>query len=375
VRATPCVIDDLPPVMVNGGLKLPLRRTRPDGRPRPPVLLLHGASACGDTFLIPHGRSLVEFLWQNDFDVFVLDWRGSRTVTDRNLPPEIWAAMTCEHVIREDLPAVLERVGTLTSNGDSSGELGIVAHCMGAACLAMAIAAGTLAHSPMRLSRVVFSAIGLFYEVSWDGWAKVQDRLLERVAGQAREVTTIHPGITPWPEALEDAYQLWPRTLGPICESMFCRRLAFMYGMPFLHRNLDSSIDDDEIRRQFGGIPLRLYMHAAQNTYRGFAARFDAEGNLPASLPDDQIRAHLAKDYIVGQPFTDIDRVTVLGGAQNPLWHRDSVDRMYDWLRRVLPADRCRKHVLDDYGHQDLWWGRRSFEEVFPLIREALRAQ
>ena len=214
--------------------------------------------------------------------------------------------------------------------------------------------------------------MGLFYGVTWDGWAKLHDRTLERLAGEQPNITSIDPGCVPWPAALEDAYHLWPPTLGPSCGVEFCRRLAFMYGLPFLHSNLAAAVDHDEIRRQFGGIPLRLYMHAAQNAYRGFAAVFDAEAELPTSVPDDEVRAELAKDYIVGEPFQALEKVTILGGAQNPLWHRDSADRMYDWLRRVLPADRCVKHVLPGYGHQDLWWGRCSWEDVFPLVNEGL---
>jgi len=145
-----------------------------------------------------------------------------------------------------------------------------------------------------------------------------------------------------------------------------------MFGLPFLHSNLADAIDHDEIRRQFGSIPLRLYMHAAQNAYRGFAALFDAEAGLPNGVADNLVRAKLAEDYIIGEPFKDLDKITILGGAQNPLWHRDSADRMYDWLRRVLPTDRCVKHVLVGYGHQDLWWGPRSWREVFPLVREGL---
>ncbi|HEY6555695.1 MAG TPA: hypothetical protein VI072_00420, partial [Polyangiaceae bacterium] len=45
----------------------------------------------------------------------------------------------------------------------------------------------------------------------------------------------------------------------------------------------------------------------------------------------------------------------------NQLWHRDSIDRMYDWLRRD-PRVRVTKRVFERYGHQDLWWSPRSAE-------------
>jgi hypothetical protein len=124
------------------------------------------------------------------------------------------------------------------------------------------------------------------------------------------------------------------------------------------------------IREQFGAVPFEFYRHGAQNILRGFAAEVDAEGRLDCTTPNDEISAELAKRYVNLAPFGEFD-ITLLTGAENPLWHRDSIDRMGEWLSRLGAVPR--KHVLDGYGHQDLWWGRTSHDDVFPLVFNAIR--
>ena len=87
---------------------------------------------------------------------------------------------------------------------------------------------------------------------------------------------------------------------------------------------------------------------------------------MPSALVSD------ARDPYAG--FNRLNRLTLIGGALNRLWHRDSIDRMAAWLARNPGRGRQRffKHILPDFGHQDLLWGRRSREAVFPLIADGL---
>jgi hypothetical protein len=68
--------------------------------------------------------------------------------------------------------------------------------------------------------------------------------------------------------------------------------------------------------------------------------------------------------------------ITLITGKENNVWHRDSLDRMYDWLRPSLPAAQrpnLTKHPLDGYAHQDLLWGKDAETDVYPLILKGLR--
>jgi hypothetical protein len=119
-----------------------------------------------------------------------------------------------------------------------------------------------------------------------------------------------------------------------------------------------------QLPAQFGAIPLRMYVHAARNARRGWGARWDALEDDPSLLGAEALRN-----------FGALERVALITGESNQLWHRNSVDRMFEWLSRAFEGTRrkrLRKRVLRGYGHQDLLWGRSASRDVFPCIRDAI---
>jgi pimeloyl-ACP methyl ester carboxylesterase len=333
-----------------------------------PVLFLHGGSASCDTFLEPKGCSIFDFLNDRGLDVWLLDWRGSHFVTAQAPGP---CNEPCDTVASQDIPRALKYIVETRNKEGHDAPVSVVGHCLGAACLAMAIGAGCVTRA-QGLGRIVLSTVGLFYEVTWDGWSKLQDRILDRVADVDPTIRYITPDVSvqQWPQMMEETYQMWPKVWGPPWHADFFRRLAFMYGQAFLVSNLHRHMTQQVVRKQFGAIPFKLYRHATQNSLRGFAASFGAEGKLLPGTSNEDIPDKLAEKYLRIEAFKDLE-ITLITGAENPLWHRESIDRMAEWLaRRGRPAT---KHVLDGYGHQDLWWGKRSEEDVFPLVLQALQ--
>ena len=114
----------------------------------------------------------------------------------------------------------------------------------------------------------------------------------------------------------------------------------------------------------FGAMAIQFLIHGAENLRAGQATDFSA--NPPVPHIDGTV------DPYAG--FDGLKRLTLIGGALNRLWHRDSIDRMAAWLARNpgIGSRTFVRHMLPKYGHQDLLWGRKSAEEVFPLIKAAL---
>lgn len=359
-------------VIVPGLGELPLRRLPPSAPHRsgrvPAVLLLHGASASSETFLLPSGGSLSDTLRALGFEVFLLDWRGGKVVADRTYEPRLRAAFTMDHVANEDIPFALTAIRD--QRADKDAPLHVLAHCFGAGCMAMAIGGGVLQALAERqriaVDKIVLLTLGLFYVAPWDGFIKADDFVIERVIATAPEVMGISPHVSqqrPWPEKMQRAYAAWPKQLLPQCEIDSCHRVAFMFGSPYLEGNLPREIHSErEIARQFGSMPIMLYAHAGQNVRRGYAAPFDA-----APIPS---QAELRRRYLQRACFERHD-VTLITGTENGIWHPDSIHRMHDWLMGGA-ARRSVKHVLRGYAHQDLLWGVDAAKEVYPLIVEAL---
>ena len=119
------------------------------------------------------------------------------------------------------------------------------------------------------------------------------------------------------------------------------------------------------LSEQFGGIPLRMYLQGALNVRRRWAARFPADPSV-----------ELQKDKSLIGPdargrFHKLPAVTLITGEYNQLWHRDSINRMHEWITAGLKPrarERFTKTIIPNYGHQDLLWGKKSWDEVFPII-------
>jgi cholesterol oxidase len=362
------------------GTVLCLRQYSP-GKRGQPVLLLHGASANHNTFTIPGGQrpSWAAWLAERNFDPWLLDWRASSLMVDEahHQLESRGTSYSFNAAAKFDVPAAIAEM----RNRGVTGRIAAIGYCVGGGILAEAIA---LHHvDPDELDCVVLMTLALFYTTPLDGRLKSEDRILERLM---RDPTDPCPAIDPrakeklferrrtWPAPLDEMYKSWPPQLithsGPADETHeMCNKLSFMYGVPYHHHNLVDEIhgtDRPELPNQFGAIPIHMFIHAAMNVRRGHATHYDQAGS------DDDFLTDEARDR-----FAALPGVTLITGARNRLWHRDSIDRMHEWLCRGHPARRAKFHkrVLPDYGHQDLLWGRDSSHHVFPEIERGLVKQ
>lgn len=379
----PAVTETPPAIVVTtaDGCALELRHDRgPAAREdRPAVLLVHGASAGSDTFRIGEEQTLVDYLVGYGFDVWTLDWRASlRRVQDVYCKAlaegRLDRTFTIDAAAEHDVPAAIAVMRQAPQN--VRGKIAVLGHCMGGAIVAQGIAQGTIRSADVE--HVVLTGLGLFYRAAIDNVLKAEDQALEGLlaAGQhllhptkpwKEDVCTRDPGYGPWPPSLEDPYGVWLDTPLPHdCDVAICHRLSYMFGMPFIPDKIRRIHDGDYLPTQFGYIALEFLIHCCQNLRRGYAAPFVA--NRTGPLPAD-------RRYLRRGTFQD-RRITLITGDLNSLWHRDSIDTMYEWLRRGRRDEQPRslhKHVVPDFGHQDLYWGVDAPQLVFPKILEGLR--
>jgi hypothetical protein len=451
------------------------RRVRDGGMP---VLMLHGGSAHSGTFAIPgrgiddEPRCLKDWLWEEGFEPWLLDWRASTRVIAKIAPSDpqkrLRNCFDLDNAAEIDVQWALDEI---CARRDDAERIGAIGHCLGAGVLAQAIASGYVAGRKPALTNVVLMTLGLHYIPGsfWDK-LKAKSNPLEDVWARNPELVSIDPGATkdePWPDELEAIYQgrIPPHSQLPhdinnesgVNER--CNRLSFMYGRPYDEEKLAYEIHHDtwtvafeegkgrpqtgwiiegtrsgargallekglakghwgmenaegtlslknlgrageafqpgellkilrdaagrprhlgrckqavfqsaELPRQFGAIPLRMYLQAVRNIVRGASGK--SEG-LAGEFNDPQDGVGLVRPEALAH-FRDIT-TTLMTGQYNGLWRSDGVYKTYERLRRG------RRHgdvpdpvVITGYAHQDLLWGRKAREQVFPKIKEAL---
>jgi cholesterol oxidase len=355
--------------------------------PRKPVLLLHGASASHQTFVTPNG-GLAAWLAQGPFDPWLLDWRGSGRVVDNEHNRDSLRTKgdiyNFNLAAEYDIPAAIKEMRRL----NVTEKIAVLGFCMGGAILAESVALEYI--TTEDVDNIVLMALGLFYEATIDGRVKCEDRILEELKQKFSLKSGFDPWIdprmdknklnlrSPWHEDLDKLYEAWPAALKSHPElaqaeeavNRMCNRLSFMYGMPYHHRNLVADIHGKQhkeglLPELFGAIPLHMFIHGARNIRKGHATFYNGsagEGRFLSREAHDKFRS-----------FT---RVTLITGALNRLWHRNSIDLMHEWLCRSTPDHlrRFQKHVIPDYAHQDLLWGEHANADVFPKIRAGLES-
>ncbi len=350
-------------------LRLRLRRLQTASPHRATVLLLHGGNTHSDIFLHPRG-GLAGAL-QSQFDVWLLDWRGSPEVT-RALPDVPGGshaverrAYTLDAVVDHDLPTALrlirERVG-------DAQPLSIVAHCLSGAAVSMAIARGRLERFGLR--NVVLMTLGLFCEVPWNGWFKAENFFLERVVDEEPKCRGLNPAeFEQWPHAMKSAYRLWPDAWMP--EREFLRRLTFMIGQPFAMERLHPDFRHIAVEPFFGLLHMGLYMHAAQIVRRGYTAPFNEADVIDRSRISQRVGANATALSDLDHRHFKNKRMALFAAASNEVWHRDSMDSMYEWLRNNGCGD-CTKRVFSGYNLQELLWADTAPDEVYPEVAACL---
>jgi hypothetical protein len=358
------------------GLEVLLRRIKPRGQKlERAVLLLPGANSSCDTFLMPEG-GLAAYLRDHGCDVWMLDWRASPLVLKNHAniarafggdAEDERRAFTLDHMVAEDLPAAL----TFIRRKIGAQPLSVHGHCVGGGGVAMAIARGILA--PFDVDNVVLSTLGLFYEVPWGTWLKAEDYLLERMLLDDANSTLIdpHPKAT-WPKAYRSAFDAWPLEWLRASDE-FLRRLSFMVGTPYARDKLAPRIST-LVDGVFGSLHVGLYIHLAQIVRRGFSGQYDLQDHIDRVrlYRGEQSRPAPRGDLIL-DPFVGYNKITLVGAGDNGVWHRDSIDLMYEWLRRD-PRIHCEKRVFAGYNIQELYWGSDAREKVYPYFAAGIMA-
>ncbi|HEX4341110.1 MAG TPA: hypothetical protein VH062_34615 [Polyangiaceae bacterium] len=373
------------------------------------VLLIHGGNTSSETFLVPHG-GVATYLRERGWDVWLVDDRASpRVLDDRILGGQpLGGSVEAERryfnfdrIAEEDVVGAIAHIRNLLG---PRATLSVVGHCVGGATTSMAIARGRL--DKFAVQAYVLTTMGLFFESPWDGWVKAEDYVIERVLSTTPGCRGIDPvqlrppvleasrrAARPWPAEFDEAYGAFPAAWLPpvsdVPEDDMLRRLSFMFGSPYDTAALDPSLRGSILCRLFGTMHLGLYLHAGQVVRRGYAGRFDAPDIIERprlespprarharrAAPRGPKPAHPPEGDLLPQHFRD-KRITLLTGTENRLWHRESIDLMYEWLRNIegRPASaRVEKRIFPGFAHQDLYWRREEGDrDVYAAIAASL---
>jgi len=302
-----------------------------------PVLLVHGAGVRANIFRAPVQTTIVDYLIEHGYDVWLENWRASIDLT-----PNAW---TLDQAAVYDHPQAVKTVVKETG----CSEVKAIIHCQGSTSFAMSAVAGLLP----EVRTIVSNAVSLHPVVP------AFSRLKLNVA--LPFISLITPHLNPqWgvhaPTLAAKVISLMVALVHHECDNAVCKQVSFTYGSGFpalwSHDNLNAATHE-WLKREFAEVPISFFQQIARCVRRGHLLSVEGKRELPI-------------DFATQPPQTDA-RFALLSGEDNLCFLPESQRRTHEFL------DRYRRnyhtlHVLPKYGHLDIFMGQGAARDVFPLI-------
>lgn len=309
-------------------------------RERHPVLLAGGLAMRANSFYgTPRSKTLVDALIEAGYEPWIENWRTSIDFAQHDF--------TLDEVAVYDHPAAVRTV--LRETGVS--ELGAVVHCLGSASMTMSVLAGEVP----ALSRVVTSGLSLHVHLDRESRKKIRY--------QVPVISLLLDGVNPqWAArapTLPAAGYGWMARRGRVYGGQpLVAASTYTYGGNPEGMWVRSNLDDATVAwlgREFGYAPFSIFRQIGRSASAGYLK--------PAT-------GLLADDLVEREP-PGKTRFTFLVGKRNRFFLPEGQLETHAHFERMQPG-RHSKVELENYSHLDLYIGKRSGEQVFPEIIEAL---
>ncbi|HZZ12595.1 MAG TPA: alpha/beta fold hydrolase [Paraburkholderia sp.] len=313
-----------------------------------PLLLIHGSGVSSRIFstdLI--STNLVEFLCAAGYDVWLVDLRVSIEM------PSVMVPTNVDKVAREDIPSAVARIREITG----AEKIQVVAHCMGAVALTMALLSGLEGIRSAVISQVS---------------AHLIPGTLQRIkAGLHIPDIMQHLGVLDltaytqdrkWPQnLLNEALRLYPIDHDEGCGSPICHRATFLYGLLYEHAQLNETLHSN-LQEILGIHDVSVFKHLAGMVRAGHVV--DAQDRDVYLKGTDGMKGLEGMRLPIG----------FIHGDRNETYLPKSTRLTYDMLVEHFPEQPYERHIIPGYGHIDCIFGKNAADDVFPTIARYLDA-
>lgn len=302
-----------------------------------PVILVHGAGVRGAIFCAPIPTTLVSYLVDHGYDVWLENWRASIDV-----PPNPW---TLDQAALYDHPAAVMTVVQETG----CDRVKAVIHCQGSTSFMMSAVAGLVP----QVTTIISNAVSLHPVVPVASAIKM--RLLLPF------VRLITPSLNPqWglhaPTPAAKFISMVVALTHHECDNGVCKQVSFTYGAGFpalwSHENLTPETHE-WLKHEFAHVPIRFFEQMSRCLRQGHLVAVEGKPELPA-------------DFVAQPPKTDA-RIAFFAGEDNRCFLPEAQRRSFAYVDG-LRKNYHKLYILPKYGHLDVFMGRYAAKDVFPLM-------
>ena len=309
---------------------------------RGPVLLVHGAGVRANIFRAPTDTNFVDYLIDAGYDVWLENWRASMDFAANE-----W---TLDGAALYDHPRAVETVVKETGQP----QIKAVIHCQGSTSFIMSAIAGLVP----QVTTIVSNAVSLHPVVP--SAARTKLTIATRPVGMITRYIDAQWGNRS-PGLIAKLITLFVRATHHECNNTVCKYSSFIYGTgsPTLwsHANLNDATHE-WVKQEFGFCPITFFRQMDACVERGSLVRYTDTPDLP-------------DDFAAYPPETEA-RIAFFAGRNNAYFLPESQIRSYNHFNAYRP-DFHSLHIVDGYGHLDMFMGQHAARDVFPQMVAALQ--
>ncbi len=306
-----------------------------------PVLLVHGAGVRAKIFNPPTENNIIEMLVREGYDVWLENWRGSI-----DFLPNQW---DLDQIAINDHPAAVKTIIKRTG----AKEIKAIIHCQGSTSFMISAVLGLVP----EVKTIISNAVSLHPIVPRYAEIKLNYYL--------PLVKLIFPYLNPaWGLSAPDFKSKMLRFIVSAShwekDTLVGKFVSFTYGAGFpalwLLENLDQKTME-WIQYEFADVPLSFFDQIRKCVH--------AKALVPAHSKEGN-----SKTYVDNPPKTDA-RVVLFGGAQNLCFHPASQSETFNYLDGLKPKFH-KLYIMDNYSHLDVFLGKTSSKDIFPIMIKEL---
>jgi hypothetical protein len=334
--------EDVTPFEAKDGFQCNLVHVQGSVEPRKgPVLIVHGAGVRANLFRAPVETSIVDYLIERGYDVWLENWRASIDLT--------FNSWTLDQAAVYDHPAAVEKVIECTG----AASVKAIIHCQGSTSFMMSAVAGLLP----KVNVIVSNAVALHTVIP--RWSEIKMPLSVPLLQRMTPYLDCQWGIEA-PTLLAKAVAELVRLTHHECTNMVCKMVSFTYGAGFpalwSHANLNDATHE-WLRREFAKVPLTFFAQMVKCVHAGHLVPVDGLKQLPA-------------DLLAQPPQTDA-RFAFFAGVNNECFLPASQQKTFEWFDGHA-SNRHSLHLLPNYGHLDVFMGKDAARDIFPAMYQEL---
>lgn len=317
------------------GFRCNLWHYKKSGDSKGPVLLVHGAGVRANIFNAPTDTNIIQALAEAGYDVWLENWRASI-----DLQPNEW---NLDIVAENDHPAAVRKIVEMTGKK----EIKAIIHCQGSTSFMISYVKGLLP----EVKTIISNAVSLHPVVPNFSIFKIN--FLVPIVSLMFDYLNPQWGLEA-PDFKTKMLRKLVKVTHPENDTMVGKFVSFTYGSGFPALWLLENLNEETknwIQQEFANVPLTFFKHIQKCIRKGVLIPINGQ-NGQSYAPEN---------------FRPEARIVLFGGMKNLCFLPDSQQHTFEYLERVDPGVH-QLYLLENYSHLDVFFGKNSHKDVFPLM-------